>query len=148
MSFTPRFLLSVSNRGARMSAPTVIATIGEADYQVRLDDGTHTWLADEPESLGGGDVAPTPASLLLSSLGACTNITLQMYARRKDWPLAGVRVELSMTSTAEGTNIERRIVLDGPLDRDQRERLLQIANACPMHKILSGAIHIESTLAD
>jgi putative redox protein len=129
-----------------MSATIVTASIGEADYQVRLDDGTHTWLADEPASLGGGDLAPTPASLLLSSLGACTSITMQMYAKRKGWTLAGVRVELSMKSTAEGTTIERRIAIDGPLDAGQRERLLQIANACPMHKVLSGAVHIESAL--
>ncbi len=128
------------------AAPTVTATIGDADYQVRLDYGTHTWLADEPESLGGSNAAPEPASLLLSSLGACTNITLRMYAKRKAWPLEAVRVELSMKSTADGTVIDRRIALDGALDQEQRERLLQIANACPMHKVLSSAIHIESGL--
>ncbi|WP_244813777.1 OsmC family protein [Caballeronia sp. Lep1P3] len=129
-----------------MSVPVVIATIGEADYETRLEDGTHTWFSDEPASLGGADSAPQPAALLLSSLGACTSITLRMYARRKSWPLESVRVELSMTSTAEGTVIDRRISLEGPLADDQRERLLQIANACPMHKVLSGAIRIESGL--
>ncbi|KND60674.1 hypothetical protein BVER_05520 [Candidatus Burkholderia verschuerenii] len=130
-----------------MAATTVIATVGDADYQVRLDDGTHTWLADEPERLGGGDLAPDSPALLLSSLGACTSITLRMYAKRKGWPLESVRVELSMTSTADGTKIDRQITLDGALDADQRERLLQIANACPVHKILSGAIHIEFGLS-
>jgi putative redox protein len=131
----------------RMTAPSVSATAGESDYQVRLDDGTHQWIADEPASLGGGNAGPEPASLLLASLGACTNITLRMYAKRKGWPLESLRVELSMKSTAEGTVIDRQITLNGPLDQEQRERLLQIANACPMHKVLSGAIHIDSGLS-
>lgn len=130
-----------------MAGPSVTASIGNIDYQVRLGDGTHSWVADEPAGIGGGDIGPEPASLLLASLGACTSITLKMYAKRKEWPLEGVHVELSMTSTADGTNIDRRIALTGALSDDQRERLLQIANACPMHKVLSGAIHIESGLA-
>jgi putative redox protein len=130
-----------------MAEPTVIATIGAAEYQVQLDDGMHKWLADEPESLGGRDTGPAPASLLLSSLGACTSITLKMYAKRKDWPLEALRVTLSMTSTANGTVIDRQIVLTGPLSEDQRERLLQIANACPVHKILTGAIQIQTAIA-
>jgi putative redox protein len=125
----------------------VIATIGAAESQVQLDDGMHKWLADEPESLGGRDTGPAPASLLLSSLGACTSITLKMYAKRKDWPLEALRVTLSMTSTANGTLIDRQIVLTGPLSEDQRERLLQIANACPVHKILTGAIRIQTAIA-
>jgi putative redox protein len=130
-----------------MAEPTVIATIGAAEYQVQLDDGMHKWLADEPESLGGRDTGPAPASLLLSSLGACTSITLKMYAKRKDWPLEALRVTLSMTSTANGTVIDRQIVLTGPLSEDQRERLLQIANACPVHKILTVAIQIQTAIA-
>lgn len=131
-----------------MAEPSVIATIGSTDFQVQLDDGMHKWLADEPESLGGRDTGPAPASLLLSSLGACTSITLKMYAKRKDWPLDAVRVVLSMTTGAEGTAIDRNIVLSGALSAEQRERLLQIANACPVHKILTGAIRIESRIAD
>jgi putative redox protein len=130
-----------------MAEPTVIATIGAAEYQVQLDDGMHKWLADEPEGLGGRDTGPAPASLLLSSLGACTSITLKMYAKRKDWPLEALRVTLSLASTANGTAIDRQIVLTGPLSEDQRERLLQIANACPVHKILTGAIQIQTAIA-
>jgi putative redox protein len=140
------FLQSNSNQEQRMAGPSVSARIGGTDYQVRLDDGTHTWIADEPTSIGGGDTGPEPASLLLASLGSCTSITLKMYAKRKEWPLEAVHVELSMQSTADGTNIDRRIALTGALSDEQRERLLQIANACPMHKVLSGAIHIESGL--
>ncbi len=131
-----------------MTVPTVTATAETADFRVRLEDGTHAWHADEPASAGGGDTGPEPASLLLSSLGACTNITLRMYARRKGWPLESARVDLSMKSTADGTVIDRRITLSSPLDTEQRERLLQIANACPMHKVLSGVIRIDSELRD
>ena len=81
-----------------------------------------------------------------SSLGACTSITLKMYAKHKAWPLEAVHVTLNMDITPEGTVIDRQILLTGELDETQRERLLQIANACPVHKILSGTIMIQSGL--
>ncbi len=129
-----------------MAAHEVTAHIGSTDFQVQFDDGTHTWFADEPASAGGGDTGPTPHALLLSSLGACTSITLKMYAQRKGWPLAGVRVRLSIESGDEGSTIDRQIVLEGELSDEQRERLLQIANACPVHKILTRPIAIRSGL--
>jgi putative redox protein len=130
-----------------MAEPTVTAHIGSTDFQVVLDDGKHTWLADEPESIGGGDRGPTPVSLLLSSLGACTSITLKMYAQRKGWPLTDVHVALAMQTGDDGSTIDRQIVLSGELSAEQRERLLQIANACPVHKILTRSITIRSGLA-
>ncbi len=129
---------------------TVRAVTGAAPYVVNLsDDLGHQWQADEPIDLGGANSATSPARMLLGSLGACTAITLQMYATRKQWPLTGVEVELQLNpagKAAVGNAITRKISLHGALDDAQRERLLQIANACPVHKILTGEMRISSSL--
>jgi putative redox protein len=131
---------------------SVSASSSGPPYAVTLRDGAgHEWRSDEPIALGGADTGPDPVELLLSSLGACTAITLRMYAARKGWPLAGVRVRLRFNpddKPAAGSDIERRVELDGPLDAGQRERLLQIANACPVHKILAGEVRIDTALLD
>jgi len=128
----------------------VTATIGEIPYIVTLTDGAHQWLGDEPVEAGGGGSGPTPHQLVLSGLGACTAITLRMYANRKGWPLAGITVELQLNPNgapaAGGAEIRRRITLQGDLSPAQRERLLQVANACPVGKTLSGTIHTTTSL--
>jgi len=125
----------------------ITSHIGTTPYLVTHRAGRHTWQADEPADLGGGDAAPAPYELLLSSLGACTSITLKMYAARKGWPLAEVDVTLTLELTESGSRIDRQIVLHGELSDEQRQRLLQVANACPVHKLLSRPIEIGTSLA-
>lgn len=131
-----------------MANTLVTATIGTVPYTVTLTDGAHRWLGDATAEHGGAYAGPTPHSILLSALGTCTAVTLTMYAGRKTWALEGVEVILGYASEAPGaTTISREIKVKGNLDAEQKERLLQIANACPIHKILTGEIKVESTLA-
>lgn len=128
----------------------VTAVNGATPYVVTLEDHRgHHWLADEPVESGGANKGPSPTLLLLSSLGACTAITLRIFAARKGWPLTGAAVHLEFNpegSPAEGNDIRRTITLQGDLSPEQRERLLDVANKCPLHKILTGKIRIESSL--
>lgn len=130
--------------------PVVKAVLQNIPYQVALsDDLGHAWLADEPLDAGGGNAGPTPERLVLASLGACTAITVKMVAARRQWPLTEVRVELQLNPEGKpgsGSDIVRHIELDGELDDEQRAQLLKIANACPMHKLLTGEIRIHTEL--
>jgi|SRR5687768_9152334 len=105
----------------------------------------HRLRADEDAEKGGDNSGPAPHELLLAALGSCTAMTLKMYAERKGWPLRDVRVALN-GSHIDGTFvINRHLTIDGDLDDEQRERLIEIADRCPVHKTLTGEIAITTT---
>ncbi len=132
---------------------------GAADGFVQeIVAGPHHLRADEPAAAGGTATGPTPYDLLLAALGACTSMTISMYARRKQWPLEHVTVRLRHSrSHAEDCasceagerkldRIDREVELRGSLGEEQRARLLDIANRCPVHKTLTSRIDIRTEL--
>ena len=133
-------------------AEIIVRENGQGRYQQEVIAGEHWLLADEPVSLGGADAGPAPFDFLLAGLGACTAMTLRMYAERKGLPLTQVSVVLSHDSvSADGVKRDRflrRITLHGDLTEEQRARMLEIANKCPVHRALSHSLMIESGLVD
>jgi putative redox protein len=117
----------------------MVTALLKNNYQTVLEAGSHRYVADESVASGGDDAGMSPTQLLLCSLASCTSITIKMYANRKAWPLDAVHVSVNMISdTTNGADaIIREIDLTGNLDTFQKERLLYIANHCPVHKILS-----------
>lgn len=102
----------------------------------------HSVRADEEKDKGGDDTGPTPHELLLAALGSCTAMTLKVYAARKGWPLQNARVTLNGNHVDGTFVITRRLELEGELDAEQRQRLAEIADKCPVHKTLLGDITI------
>jgi putative redox protein len=138
---------------------TVNVRGGATGFAQEIIAGAHRLTADEPVAAGGADTGPSPYDYLLVALGSCTSMTIAMYARRKQWPLAGVAVRLEHSKihatdcaeceTKEGKldRIDREITLTGPLTEEQRTRLLEIADRCPVHRTLTSEIVIRSRLA-
>jgi len=124
----------------------VTAIIGQDHFRTELIASGKTVIADEPEELGGTNSGPAPGEFLMISLASCTAITLRMYADRKKWDVSKIKVEVASEKVDNKTYFNREISLEGNLDEDQRHRLLQIANACPVHKVLTNPIEINTRL--
>jgi putative redox protein len=150
---------SETGRDATSSEGTVIVTealVGGFTQQIAA--GRHQLVADEPRPIGD-DMGPTPYDLLLAGLGACTSMTVRMYAARKRWPLERIRVTLRHsrihardcadceTSAALIDHIDCDVELTGDLDDTQRQRLLHIAERCPVHQTLTSEVHIATSLS-
>lgn len=136
----------------------LVEETGQGRFQQRIFAGGHRLVADEPVRVGGMGTGPTPYDLLAASLGACTAMTLRLYAEQKGWPLGLVQVRLQHAKvhaadcadceTRDGKIdvITRDIAFGGPLDADQRRRLLEIADKCPVHRTLHGEVKVRTQL--
>ncbi|WP_170549473.1 bifunctional alpha/beta hydrolase/OsmC family protein [Ruegeria atlantica] len=141
-------------------APEGVVRVTEVDPSGYLQDiqsgPRHHAVADEPESYGGTDRGMSPYGFVSSGLGACTSMTIRMYARRKRWPLTGISVDVchnkvhgqdaGLAGDGKIDVFRRKIRLEGPLDQEQRTRLLEIADKCPVHRTLEGSAHITTEL--
>ena len=126
---------------------------GQGKFETALSVRDFTILADEPEEVGGGGRGPTPYELLSAALGACTSMTISLYAARKGWDLPGFRVEVAH-KVVPGTGgapprdrFDRIIAFDEPLDAERRSRLLEVADKCPVHRTLSRESEIVTCTA-
>jgi len=143
------------------SGDRLVARIGDEGFRTKMAVRGHRLVADEPRSVGGTDQGPTPYDYLVAGLGACTSMTLRMYADRKNWPLTGVTVRLKhdkihrkddddcvdADADARLDRVRMEVGLDGELDAAQRERLMEIAGRCPVHRTLDAGVRIERAAA-
>ncbi len=132
----------------------VAARVGADGFRTEIETRTHGLVVDEPRSLGGTDRGPTPYELLLGALGSCMAMTMRLYADRKGWPLGGVEVRLRTARSHEAdcevcdvspvgiTRVERAVELAGSLSEEQRRRVLEIADRCPVKQTLQRGIQV------
>ena len=124
----------------------VKATIGKDKYKTLVKSDTNMLIADEPKEVGGSDLGFSPDELLASSLAVCTVVTVRMYADRKRWNLDGVEVTVTIQWDKEHvqTHMRKEILLKGDLLPEERQRLLEISERCPTHKMLQNPINIKT----
>lgn len=160
-SWVKRYITFPETEKLETHKEVVVRLEGE-DYTTEVQAGDHAILADEPVEVGGNDFGPSPYELLNASLGACTAMTLQMYARRKKWDLEEVKVHLSYSkkdiyqehqanpeaSTSRIDHFDIELELTGNLNAEQRERLLEIAGKCPVHKTMKTPSEFVLKLVD
>jgi len=144
---------------AEAEGPIRVAETGQGRYEVSVQIGRHGFLADEPAGVGGGDTGPDPYELVTAGFGACTAMTLRMYANRKGWALDRVSVELTHEKDhaddcehcEKGRKVDifqRTLKVEGDLDGDQKARLLEIADKCPVHKTLMEPVMVRTRLSE
>ncbi|MFK7958350.1 MAG: OsmC family protein [Lysobacterales bacterium] len=133
-----------------MSQPVTVTEQAEQKYTNDITNGRHHMIADEPEDLGGADLGPTPFEYLCAALGSCTTITMRMYVDRKGWPVDQLSAEVSHSKkdvSGEMTDVfERHLTITGDISEEQRQRILAIANKCPVHRTLETSSHVVTDL--
>jgi len=122
------------------------ASIGTVNYATSIATGHHRLAADEGPELGGRDSGPAPYDLLVASLGACTAITLRMYAERKQWPVEAVHADIRFVRDGDHQHIDRVIRIEGKVDEDQKKRMADIAERTPVTLTLKRGLEIRTTL--
>jgi putative redox protein len=159
-AWAERFLPPQPEKEEIEQGAVVVREAGRGKFQNEVLNGPHRLLADEPASVGGNATGPTPYGYLLAGLGACTAMTVRMYADRKDWPVTRVSVTLRHNKshaedcadceTRDGKvdQIERALLFEGDLSPEQKSRLLEIADKCPVHRTLHSEVNIVSRLQE
>ncbi len=119
-----------------------IQTEAGPGYRQIIQAGQHQFFADLSEEQGGKGAAPDPHQLFYAAWGACTNMTLQLYCQRKNWPLKGIKTSFKEERREGQTRVTKRIELTGPLDSEQQARLQQIAEKCPVNQLITGPTQV------
>jgi putative redox protein len=160
-AWASRYIGTAYDKAARATpeeGEVVVTENGNGRFGQDIVSGPHLWHADEPQDVGGHNGGPTPYQLLSAALGACTTMTMRMYADHKKWPLDRARVtvrhekvhaeDCADCETREGKvdTFERDIRLDGPLDDEQKQRILEIAKKCPVHRTLHSEVRVNTRL--
>ena len=123
------------------------ASIGTTKYATAIAAGHHQLIADEGPELGGKDAGPAPYDLLSAALGACTVITLRMYAERKQWPVTAVHADVNFVREGDKQHIDRVLTIEGNVDAEQKKRMADIAERTPVTLTLKGGLEIRTKLA-